>query len=99
MNALLIILALQAPGPRYEWPTELIGGAVADMVARGPWMAESVRRSPAKRVAFATALSVAYEGIEAWNGQANALRWEDVAMRFVGTLAFEGLVSLFRRER
>ena len=80
------------------WVTELAGGAVADLFARGPWIAPSWRRSFVARVGLATGLSVVYEYvIEPWNGQTNAAVWQDVAQRFVGTIALEGAIALTRR--
>lgn len=102
MKLALVLLLVAGPlgaqaGPRYEWPTELAGGALADLVARGPWMRESWRQSLARRVAFATALSVTYEICELWNGQHNAMSPSDVGQRLVGTLMTEGVVWLLRK--
>lgn len=105
MRLAFIFLLFASPaaaqlGSKYEWPTELAGGALADLVARGPWMTKKVRHSPLARVTFATALSLTYEYvIEPWNDQTNAGRWQDVAMRFVGTLACEGLLGMFTKDR
>lgn len=81
-----------------SWVTELGAGTGADLLARGPWMAPSWRRSFWGRVGFATGLSLLYEyAVEPWNGQPNAAHWPDAAQRLVGTLALEALWSGVRR--
>ena len=84
--------------PVSSWVTELGAGAGADLFARGPWINPSWRRSFIGRVTIATGLSLVYEyGVEPWNGQTNAARWQDAGQRLVGTLAAELVIAGVRR--
>jgi hypothetical protein len=80
----------QKPVNVSPWVTEIVGGSLADLVARGPWIKDSWKNSFVARISFATGLSLTYEYIiEPWNGQTNAAKWQDAGQRFVGTLVFE----------
>jgi len=97
VRLLLVALLLAAPlsaqrgnDQAGSWVTEIVGGAGADLFARGPWITPVIRRSSWRRVVFATALSLIYEyPIEMWNDQQNAGRLGDVGQRLVGTVLVE----------
>jgi hypothetical protein len=92
------LAAQQRPVAVSSWVTEVGAGVGADLFARGPWINPSWRRSFLGRVTIATGLSLVYEyGVEPWNGQTNAARWQDAGQRLVGTLVAEGALYVLRK--
>ena len=78
-----------------SWPIEIIAGGSLDLALRGPWISESYRKSPARRIALSTGISLMYEYIvEPANNQANAGKWQDAGQRLVGTLGAAALFAL-----
>jgi hypothetical protein len=81
-----------------SWSKEIAAGSGADLLARGPWIAQTWRQSFGRRLAISLSLSLVYEYVvEPLNHQTNAARWEDVVQRATGTLLTEGVVRLLTR--